>query len=581
MYDQFTQGTNTDKVETFVQRTSQKGVLDVMVVVDSSGSMKEEQINLSTKLQPLLSAVVNSDWRIAINTTDPSNGCIVDVVDNEDSNIAMKFEDAILSIGTSGSGNERGVLQAVSGLKGECLSEGWVRSSSTVAVVIVSDEDNCSDGTMCGSNDYANTSYLKDYLSSIRDIGDQAKVYGIISDPVNPCGSAYNHAPLYKSLAIETGGDIGDICEADYSVTLSKISESIALQLKDQYALEYEPSSSGAVAVKVNGESKLAGVHYSISGNVVSFIEVPSEGSIIEISYSHYSEMSDIFALKNKASALESVKVDGHDAAASLLASGNEIQISPQPAAGARIEVKYLNEVELIDQIAISSAAIENSIVVKIDGIQTPISSFDSATGMVSFPSYFKPGSAVTIDYVEKGEAILNYALAFYAGYIQRVVDVSSGQEVSFTTQADLMLIDKADHEDGKHLLVEYATSSSSFYNLEVVYGADLSTLVVKSGGRECRIDDGLFQVDSQLVDLYECTFGRKVSYEFSYDIDLKSDNKFVVDLLGLENSYTFQVWRVEVGGQLVSNYSVNSGVIDFKQNLPLNTAVTVEVRFY
>ena len=51
------------------------GMLDLLVVIDNSGSMTEEQANLSTKLQPLLSKIAKSNWQIAVVTTDPADGC--------------------------------------------------------------------------------------------------------------------------------------------------------------------------------------------------------------------------------------------------------------------------------------------------------------------------------------------------------------------------------------------------------------------------------------------------------------------------------------------------------------------------
>src|SRR5690606_41180852 len=60
----FQQGVSgSNKTDTFMQ-TTQTGVLDVLIVIDNSGSMAEEQNNLAGKLQPLLSYVQGADWQI-------------------------------------------------------------------------------------------------------------------------------------------------------------------------------------------------------------------------------------------------------------------------------------------------------------------------------------------------------------------------------------------------------------------------------------------------------------------------------------------------------------------------------------
>src|SRR5690606_4392624 len=70
----YTQGHTGDaQDENFEQ--GEWGPLDLLVVVDNSGTMIEEQTNLSTKLAPLLSHIDKSDWQIAVTTTDPSDGC--------------------------------------------------------------------------------------------------------------------------------------------------------------------------------------------------------------------------------------------------------------------------------------------------------------------------------------------------------------------------------------------------------------------------------------------------------------------------------------------------------------------------
>jgi hypothetical protein len=69
--DERTQGAARKSVtQDFAQ--DELGLLDVLVVVDDSGSMKEEQVGLSTRLGALMGSVAKSNWQIGVITTDPA-----------------------------------------------------------------------------------------------------------------------------------------------------------------------------------------------------------------------------------------------------------------------------------------------------------------------------------------------------------------------------------------------------------------------------------------------------------------------------------------------------------------------------
>ena len=154
------------------QQESENGIVDILIVIDNSGSMREEQQNLSTKLQPLLTSISNSNWQIGVITTDPRDPCMRAVIKKGDANYLSAFATAI-NAGTSGSGNEQGIRQAVEGLG--CSTNQWVRANSSLAVLIISDEDNCSNGD-CGSGAAtSDPAYLTNYISNNlgRTVGEE------------------------------------------------------------------------------------------------------------------------------------------------------------------------------------------------------------------------------------------------------------------------------------------------------------------------------------------------------------------------------------------------------------------------
>ena len=140
-----------------------------------------------------------------------------------DPDVYSDFIDAVTA-GTGGSNNERGLLQAVRTLQGSCLAAPWIRDNSTVSLLIVSDEDNCSDGTMCAGKPYQESSFLLDYLASIRQPGVNARAYDLLWHPdmsQAECSTGYNKANIYAEVIDATGGTFGAICDNDYSQSLT------------------------------------------------------------------------------------------------------------------------------------------------------------------------------------------------------------------------------------------------------------------------------------------------------------------------------------------------------------------------
>lgn len=215
-----------NKTENLMQ--ADQGILDLLIVIDDSGSMSQEQKNLSGKLAPLLEYVKDSDWRIGVVTTTFSRG---------DSGIDATFATAI-NAGLTGCASEQGIRQAVAGLS--CPTAMFVRPKSTIAVLIVSDEDNCSDGTDCGDVPYAKPEYLTDFLANtlMRKLGTDARIYGLFWYPTKSCVGAAKKANQYAKAVADTSGTAGSICDADYTQTLQKISWDVAAILKTEFTLK-------------------------------------------------------------------------------------------------------------------------------------------------------------------------------------------------------------------------------------------------------------------------------------------------------------------------------------------------------
>lgn len=295
-----TQGSaGQEQSETFVQNATSP--LDIVMVVDNSGSMEEEQVNLSSKLANLLSAVEATDWRIGITSTDLADGGLIRRINKGDNNVQTVFSDTINGLGTNGSGHEMGIAQAAhavqGGIEGRRGVTPWIRGNSGLAILIVSDEDNCSgEGGVyfCGParsgfsfnqiNGMQNKSYLLDYLQGVRQFKQTTRVYGIINTPQSSCpGLPLNTvSAIYGDTIRTTGGLSGSICDQSYEATLKEISKDFVAVLNVDYTLTDAPNA-GTVKVTVNGQD-FSG-KFTVNGKTIKFDQVPPEGAKIAVNY--------------------------------------------------------------------------------------------------------------------------------------------------------------------------------------------------------------------------------------------------------------------------------------------------------
>lgn len=385
------------------------GVLDLLVVIDNSGSMSEEQSNLAARLSPLLSAVQDSDWRIAVTTTDPSDRCVTELIKKTDSNVASRFASAI-NAGTNGDGIERPVLRAVQGLKSECfLGPGkWLRDGSTVAVLIVTDEDNChidvNQGYGCSGQSDKDGAYLTNYLASIRKVGVDARVYGIIrhsSQTQAQCSTALKSADIVASVISQSGGTWGSICDADYGATLSKISSDVAKILKTDFVIKGAPDP-GTLAITVSGQPWTA---YTLNGLVVHFTSPPPAGAPVRVAY-----RSGAAGVVTNKFDLPETPLEGSLAAQvnggivtglTWDAATRKVVFPANPTEGSTIIVSYKEAKPLVNTFLIAPDADTRYINVKVNGqsIGANAFSYDAKTGAIKLTTPPPEGQAIIVEW--------------------------------------------------------------------------------------------------------------------------------------------------------------------------------------
>lgn len=242
------------KEEIFHQAASQTKKLDIVWIIDNSGSMSDEQQALGTNFSAFIDEFITKDvnFKMAITTTDTSSSSLKGkMVYGSDTKLtsakAQADEDQfksdfrkLVKVGTSGSGYEKG-LEASEGFM-QKYAASWMRPDAYLAVVILSDEEDQSSKSVA---------YYTDYLKSFKSEAGLVKVYSIVDVNKTNSGSGIaTGGDRYIAASNNSAGVYSDI-RSDFHSSLSAMGDQI-INLLDSFALANDPVA-GSLKVYVNG----------------------------------------------------------------------------------------------------------------------------------------------------------------------------------------------------------------------------------------------------------------------------------------------------------------------------------------
>ncbi len=560
--------------------------LDIIVVIDDSGSMAEEQQNMASKLTPLLSYVQDADWQIGVVTTDPDEGCLRKLIKKGDANAAQLFSQAVTA-GVAGSGNERGVLQAVRAMAGTCIPQPWLRTDSTVAVLIVSDEDNCSaNGGDCPGKDYGSSNYLYDYLASIREPGKNARVYGLFWHPTQTqaqCSTAANKAVQYSDLVTRTSGTWGSICAADYSATLAQMSLDIKTVLNTKFTLTYAPDPL-TVHVFVDSVERTTGL--TITGKVVELTPPPAAGAVIRVDYRHDPmPLRSSFVLRYIPDpSLLTVTVEGQ-----TLGAGDyqvdpgtmTVRLAATPSEYSHVVVNYTrNDVVLTQTFQMGESIKAGSLTANVNGATTNSFSVVNTTGAVTLSPAPADGARLDFAYQAVGAPLLRYPFApAYAMPVDlEAFDTTTGDPVTLTYALGFVSIAAADFVEGRRLTLRYDNVQRQHFDLTLP--VDPLAGVSATGGQVTCTDATHLVVSQRMVAIDGCGFADDVAtVNVNYSYVLEDRKEFTFTAPDLPAANEFQKWSVWVDGQVRTDYLRQANKISFASALPFGAMVRIELQ--
>ncbi|MBT9556883.1 MAG: choice-of-anchor D domain-containing protein [Myxococcales bacterium] len=320
---------DTTQTDEYTQLSGQE--VDVLFIVDNSGSMSEEQSSLGSNISSFVgqAAQWQTDYHIGVVSTDVDDtnteaGWLQHDGGNQSRFFTSTtgtsgFAQTVKSLGTNGSGTEQGLEAARIALTfpltgkpddppktcnansdcvkpqacvpsvlnaGSKVCAGWnwefLRPDAVLELVFVSDEED-------GSS--ANAPFYVDFFKSIKGFANTGLFHAhSIVGPAGGCSSGSGDASdgeRYRYVSTSTGGKIKSICESNWADILKDIG-TIAFGLKVQFFLSRPPIPE-TIVVKVAGSACTTGWEYQEDTNSILFDQnhpcMPQENETIQITY--------------------------------------------------------------------------------------------------------------------------------------------------------------------------------------------------------------------------------------------------------------------------------------------------------
>jgi hypothetical protein len=299
--------------ETFQQ--GEPGPVDILWVVDNSGSMEDEILRVKNEFDVFIGEFVEMDldFHIGAVTTDMDDPAQSGQLQGSPTFFDENHADPEGAFGTTidgiyasvGSGSERGLEAVQTALQDPVLSganAGFYRETTedgtpvAIHTIVVTDED---DDSSVSSSSFAS------WYNGLKADPDTANFSAICGDPIsssNWMGGCMewdtssgrmleaSAGTKYVDVVDATGGYWASICTAEFSEALQYLSLE-TMGMSAVYELTYAPSSIALTQVRVNGESisysAVDGWTYTTDNNAVNFHgeAIPEPSAEIYVNY--------------------------------------------------------------------------------------------------------------------------------------------------------------------------------------------------------------------------------------------------------------------------------------------------------
>ncbi len=287
--------------------------VDVLVVVDNSGSMSAEQKNMGARFDSFISRLNGLDWQVGITTTDVqtdnTNSEVKDgrlikfdafnrhVIRSTDDIAAAKasFAATVQRPVGEGSGNEQGVKATYRAIERAQLANGtntgFIRDGAALSVILVSDADETVNGNQTAGQEATFTEQNRtENLIAFINAQYPHKTFKfnsiIVRDNDLAClelaGSGNEgYGRNYQKLTNATSGILGSVCETDYAGQLSIIGDNTSETVRS-VTLDCNPVDSdnkNGVDLIVKNAANQVLTNYTLAGRMITFSQPLAIGS--------------------------------------------------------------------------------------------------------------------------------------------------------------------------------------------------------------------------------------------------------------------------------------------------------------
>lgn len=277
----------TIKVQKFT--AAKANTVDVVIGVDTSGSMVEEMQSIEQNMQTFLSGLNRADLDAKVTV-------VAKVTAKESENDIMGMgeifnfpaglpADRFATVDQYIHSNDAiGILtKFFQGSYGFPLA---LRDGAPVELIIISDDDG-SNKTIFGKPSTGNLA--TEFVGPAGKALTAHAIVGLSTTNSNPNCQVTKVGTEHQTLATKTGGLILDICQTDWTSLLTKVSDAIVSR-NSGYVLEHQPAMNQQIVVKVNG-AVVSSSQYTVDGTGKSLKFADSyslpPGAEIEITYSY------------------------------------------------------------------------------------------------------------------------------------------------------------------------------------------------------------------------------------------------------------------------------------------------------
>ena len=263
-------------IDSFTQPMSIDGI-DILWVIDRSGSMGIHDAALVAGVEAMISALPTADWRLVMISADPSKSVLsteFPLVPGDDADDARDMLSTLTSAPW-----EEGFNSVHDYITLNPYAGTWMRPEAGLLVVFVSDEDEQS------NSEYPLYTDFTSWYQTLR-MGSvfMASIVNVKNADSLCSGSVPSHyvGQRYMDATNSLGGVIVDICDPDWSPGVTDATHSV--DPYENLKLTHLPEDPNTIRVFING-SLNHDWYYDSSDNTVYFTIIPSAGDLVEIGY--------------------------------------------------------------------------------------------------------------------------------------------------------------------------------------------------------------------------------------------------------------------------------------------------------